>query len=119
MAVAAVHWDAADSTAEEAQMNYGYVSQRRGGPLLTWKNGPPNPARGADAVAMGCLSEPTLEMPLPRPGAPEPLGCMQPEGANCPGCRGMGGLAATGTAKAAAVALAALLAWRILAKKRR
>lgn len=89
-----------------------WVYQRRGGPLLVWKNGPPMPSRAADSVAMGCLAEPTLEMPLPRPGAPEPLGC-----ADCNGA--MGGFAISGAAKAVGLGLAALLAYRLFVKKRR
>lgn len=98
-------------------MNYGYVYRRRGGPLLVWKNGPPNQSRAADSVAMGCLSEPTLEMPLPRPGAPEPLGCAG--NPDCAGSKGaMGGFAVSGAAKVAAVGLAALLAYRLFVHKR-
>lgn len=94
-------------------MNYGYVYRRSGAPLLTWKNGPPNQSRAADLMALGSLADPTLEVPLPRAGAPEPLGC-------CGGGRGgMDGFAITGVAKAAGLGLAALLAYRLLTKKRR
>lgn len=68
-------------------MKYGYVYQRSGGPLLSWRSGPPNQARGADARSLGgygdggpikgglgSLSGPTVALPLPRPGAPEPVG---------------------------------------------
>jgi hypothetical protein len=62
-----------------------YIYQRSGGPLLTWRNGPPRQTRAADCVALGSLGGDTsLGMPLPRPGAPEPLG----EG-DC-GCKGGG-----------------------------
>lgn len=55
-------------------MKFAY--QRGGAPLLSWKDGPPRQTRAADSVALGStLSEPTLMMPLPKPGAPEPLGC--------------------------------------------
>lgn len=47
-------------------MNYGYVYQRSGGPLLSWKNGPPRQTRAADAVSLG-------DLVLPRAGAPEPI----------------------------------------------
>lgn len=51
-----------------------YIYQRSGGPLLTWRNGPPRQTRAADTVALGSLGGDTsLGMPLPRPGAPEPL----------------------------------------------
>lgn len=51
-----------------------YIYQRSGGPLLTWRNGPPRQTRAADTVALGSLGgDTTLGMPLPRPGAPEPL----------------------------------------------
>jgi len=62
-------------------MKFAY--QRGGAPLLSWRDGPPHQSRAADSVALGStLSEPTLTMPLPKPGAPEPLGC---------GCDGGGG----------------------------
>ncbi len=62
-------------------MKYAY--QRGGAPLLQWKDGPPRQTRAADSVALGStLSEPTLSMPLPRPGAPEPLGCGCSSGSN-------------------------------------
>lgn len=55
-------------------MNFAY--RRGGAPLLSWQNGPPHQSRAADSVALGSvLSDPTLSMPLPAPGAPEPLGC--------------------------------------------
>lgn len=61
-------------------MKFAYM--RGGQPILGWKNGPPNQTRAADNVALGSvLDEPTLGMPLPAPGAPEPLGC---------GCHGGG-----------------------------
>jgi hypothetical protein len=63
-------------------MKFAY--QRGGAPLLSWRNGPPIQSRAADSVALGStLSEPIFGMPLPKPGAPEPLsGC---------GCGGGGG----------------------------
>lgn len=62
-------------------MKFAY--QRGGQPILNWRHGPPNQTRAADTVALGSvLDEPTLGVPLPRPGAPEPLnGC---------GCHGGG-----------------------------
>lgn len=55
-------------------MKFAY--QRGGQPILSWKYGPPRQSRSGDAVALGStLDEPVFTMPLPRPGAPEPLGC--------------------------------------------
>lgn len=56
-------------------MKYGYVYARNGAPLLSWKNGPPNQSRAADAKGLGSLGDPTITLPLPRPGSPEPVGC--------------------------------------------
>lgn len=70
-------------------MKFAY--QRGGAPLLSWRNGPPRQSRAADAVALGStLDGPSLDMPLPRPGAPEPLGCMgtRSGGLGCGGCVG-------------------------------
>jgi hypothetical protein len=56
-------------------MNYRWAYQNSGGPPLSWKHGPPRQTRAADTVALGSLGDPTIELPLPRPGAPEPIGC--------------------------------------------
>lgn len=55
-----------------------YVYQRKGGPLLSWKNGiPPYQSRAADARSLGSLGDDDvfgIQRPLlPRPGAPEYL----------------------------------------------
>lgn len=55
-------------------MRYRYAYQRTGAPLLTWKGGPPRQTRAADATSLGSLGDPTLALPLPRPGSPEPVG---------------------------------------------
>lgn len=72
-------------------MKYNYVYQRSGAPLLSWKHGPPNQSRGADARslgALGSLSDPTIALPLPRPGSPEPVGGLG--GCACHGKKPMG-----------------------------
>ena len=63
-------------------MKYKYAYQNSGQPILSWKNGPPRQTRAADAASLGSLGGTTLGMPLPAPGAPEPLG-------DC-GCHGGG-----------------------------
>jgi hypothetical protein len=57
-------------------MKYRYAYQRGSAPLLSWKGGPPRQTRAADATALGLgsLAEPTIALPLPRPGSPEPVG---------------------------------------------
>lgn len=55
-------------------MRYRYAYQRSGAPLLTWKGGPPRQSRAADATSLGSLEGPTIALPLPRPGSPEPIG---------------------------------------------
>jgi hypothetical protein len=66
-------------------MKFAYT--RGGAPLLDWKNGPPRQSRAADSVALGSvLDGSTLDnMPLPRPGSPEPL-----DGCSCSGSCGCG-----------------------------
>lgn len=66
-------------------MKYRYAYQRTGAPLLSWKGGPPRQTRAADATALGSLSEPTIALPLPRPGSPEPIGGL---GCGCQSSRG-------------------------------
>ena len=55
-------------------MKQTYAYQRTGAPLLTWKHGPPYQTRAADAKSLGSLGDPTVTLPLPRPGSPEPVG---------------------------------------------
>lgn len=67
-------------------MKYAY--QRTGAPLLSWDRAPPQQSRASDAKALGCgctaslgsLGDDTLgassAMPLPRAGAPEPIGAI-------------------------------------------
>jgi len=87
-------------------MRYAY--QRGGSPILSWDRAPPQQSRAADAKSLGCagmgslegssLSDPTITMPLPRAGAPEPL----------PTLSGLGGVTATaGRAKRSKLARAA------------
>lgn len=68
-------------------MKYAYL--RAGGPILAWRNSAPLPSRAGETVSLGSLGETTLgaSMPLPRPGAPEPIG-----DCGC-GCGGGGGCA--------------------------
>ncbi len=74
-------------------MRYDYIFQRTGGPLLTWKDGPPNESRAADTLALGCSCAGTKatgtlsakangslgDAILPRPGAPEVMGSITGE----------------------------------------
>lgn len=83
-----------------------YVYQRKGGPLLSWKNGiPPYQSRAADAKSLGSLGDDDvfgIQRPLlPRPGAPEymddqpdTLGAYNPIPSSSPpiGQRGLGGV---------------------------
>ena len=55
-------------------MKYRYIYQRGSAPLLSWKGGPPRQSRAADTVSLGSLETPTIGLPLPRPGSPEPVG---------------------------------------------
>lgn len=55
-------------------MKYRYPYQRGSAPLLSWKHGPPRQTRAADATSLGSLDGPTITLPLPRPGSPEPVG---------------------------------------------
>lgn len=53
-----------------------YIYQRRGGPLLSWVNGPPKAVRAGETRALGSLGDDDVfDQPrvLPRPGAPEYL----------------------------------------------
>lgn len=51
-----------------------YVYQRSGGPILNWNKSVPFQTRAADAKSLGSLGGATIELPLPRGGAPEPVG---------------------------------------------
>jgi hypothetical protein len=108
--------------------NYGYTW--RGGPLLSWKHGPPYQSKAADTQALGSLAGSTLagstlhgSTILPAPGAPEPIGVsnqrMQALG-NC-SCTGSCGCGTAAPALSdtidvvgvAGLAIAGYLAWRI------
>jgi hypothetical protein len=65
-------------------VKYRYAYQRGSAPLLSWKGGPPRQTRAADTVGLGSLGDPTIALPLPRPGAPEPVGGL---GCGCGGSR--------------------------------
>jgi hypothetical protein len=71
-------------------VKYRYPYQRGSAPLLSWRNGPPRQSRAADATSLGSLEGPTITMPLPRPGSPEPVG-----GLGC-GCHDGGGSSSRG-----------------------
>ena len=113
-------------------MRYAYA--RGGAPLLDWTNGPPAASRAADTLALGSLGGTTLSGPtivLPRPGAPEVIdgAGVGMAGCSCTGSCGCG----SGTGVTAALsdfvdsvpggyltlAAAALVAWKLLGKKRR
>lgn len=103
-------------------MNYRYAYQRSGGPLLSWKHGPPRQSRAADTVALGTLADPTLV--LPRPGAPEPINyrtvpyLSDAQAMGCSGCRGaMNGVADTLSALPAPVKVGGLIALAYLLHK--
>jgi len=51
-------------------MNYKYIYERVGGPLLSWKHGPPRSSYQA-STGLGSLGDASLV--LPAPGAPEPI----------------------------------------------
>jgi len=55
-------------------MRQRYVYQRSGGPLLSWRYAPPYQSRAGETRGLGSLDEPTIALPLPRGGAPEPVG---------------------------------------------
>jgi hypothetical protein len=127
--------------------NYGYTW--RGGPLLSWKHGPPIQSKAADTQALGSLGGSTLDghtlygsTILPAPGAPEPIGvsnqrmkqalgntAMQAMGA-C-SCTGTCGCGTPGPAAALSgivdsipggyitIGVAAFLAWHFMKKRRR
>jgi hypothetical protein len=68
-----------------------FAYQRTGRPLLQWGLTSPSQSRGADARSLGSLSGDTLgALPLPLPGAPEPVQF------GCSGCTGMGRLTLPG-----------------------
>jgi hypothetical protein len=106
-----------------------YVYQRTGAPLLSWKNAPPQQTRAADTKALGCgcgaglgslegstLSGPTVSMPLPRAGAPEPIpDVMTGRAAGTALSDFPGGT----VGKAVALAAAGFLALKLLKKKPR
>jgi len=108
-------------------MRYAY--QRAGGPILTWKGGPPTQTRAGDAKSLGSLGggssldHPTLV--LPAPGAPEPIGVTQPamSGCSCSGSCGCGGglgdLVDSIPGGYITLGVAAFIAWRMLGKRRR
>lgn len=56
-------------------MQRRYIYQRSGGPLLNWNRQIPMQSRAGETRGLGSLDEPTLVLPLPRPGSPEPVGC--------------------------------------------
>lgn len=105
-------------------MRYAY--QRQGGPILDWSAGPPMQSRAADTVALGTLAGSSLDGPtlvLPAPGAPEPiLGGMS--GCSCSGTCGCGsgsplsGLVDSVPGGYVTLGIAAILAWRLLRKKK-
>lgn len=92
-------------------MRYRYVYQRSGAPLLTWKGGPPHQTRAADATSLGSLEGPTIALPLPRPGSPEPIGAYE---ANP---RAMGGFDGTSLVKLAAIGTIGFLAYTFIKKR--
>lgn len=116
-------------------MKFAY--QRSGAPLLSWKKRPPYQSRAADTVSLGTLSGTSLSEPtlsgttldgsslLPRPGAPEPLDVTQSalSGCSCKGscgCQGgMAGIADSVPGGYVTLGIGALVAWKLLFKKRR
>jgi hypothetical protein len=109
--------------------SYGYTW--RGGPLLSWKHGPPFQSKAGDTQALGSLGGSTLEGStlygstiLPAPGAPEPIGVSNQRmrqalgGCSCSGSCGCGtpAPALSGTTDLVGIAgfaLAGYLAWRV------
>ena len=55
-------------------MRRRYIYQRGGAPLLSWRYAPPHQTRAGETRGLGSLGDPTIALPLPRPGAPEPVG---------------------------------------------
>lgn len=51
-----------------------YIYERSGGPLLSWNRRIPFQSRAGETRGLGSLDEPTIALPLPRGGAPEPVG---------------------------------------------
>lgn len=93
-------------------MKYGYAFQRTGTRLVSWKNGPPNQTRAADAKSLGSLGGDTLDaMPLPRPGAPEPLPGL--DGLGCSGCGRSGSVPES----VVAIGIAAVLLYAMWGKR--
>lgn len=106
-------------------MKYAY--QRGGGPLVTWKQpAAPAQSRAADAAALGSLGGTTLSTPtlvLPAPGAPEPIlgglsDCACSGSCGC-GPASVGDLVDSVPGGYVTLAVAALIAWKVLGKKRR
>jgi hypothetical protein len=62
-----------------------YIYQRGGAPLLQWRNGVgPSGSRAGETRGLGSLGGNTLDVPLPVPGGPEPLGAYRTRArANC------------------------------------
>jgi len=106
-------------------MKYAY--QRGGAPILDWSRGAPRQSRAADTVALGSLAGSSLDDPtlvLPAPGAPEPIGMA---GCSCTGtcgCTTSGALGALGDLADSipggyvTLGIAALVAWKLLHRKR-
>lgn len=62
-----------------SRINRRYIYQRSGGPILSWRYGAIPGYRAAETRELGSLGgssldDPTITLPLPRPGAPEPVG---------------------------------------------
>ena len=96
-------------------MSGRYIYQRTGGPLVRWDGSPPLQTRASDARSLGSLGsldEPTIALPLPRPGSPEPVGCA------CGARQGVGEVSAKGIGGLALVAIG-YFAYQQYKKRRR
>lgn len=108
-------------------MKYAY--QYTGAPLLQWGMHAPYQSRAADTVALGSLGGSTLAGPtlvLPAPGAPEPIdvtpgmgGCSCSGSCGCGTGTGLSGFVDAIPGGYVTLGIGALIAWRMLRKKRR